>query len=64
MKIKETAKNNIQITMSRGHAKALQLLLDNMLFSEYQEKLEGEDEIYPHRICDIWCNLNDYDHLL
>lgn len=62
MKIKETAKNNIQITMNKQQAAALLSLLNNLSMDDYL-RITEDDEDASH-ICDIWDELCSSDHLL
>jgi len=45
MKIKETAKGNIQITMSKKKANSLHELLDCLHLSDYERSVEQPDDI-------------------
>lgn len=57
MKIKETVKGNIQITMSKEATYAILSLLLNMSYVDY---LEYVDEERADKLCDVWAFLDSH----
>lgn len=60
MKIKETVKGNIQITMSKEETYAILSLLLNMPYVDY---LEYVDEERADELCDVWAFLDSHKTL-
>lgn len=59
MKIKETAKGNIQITMSKKKANSLHKLLDGLHLSDYERLVEQPDDVL-----ELWYLIDNNDYLL
>ena len=57
MKIKETVKGNIQITMSKEETYAILCLVNNMSYVDY---LEYVDQEKADELCNVWAFL--YSH--
>lgn len=59
MKIKETAKGNVQITMSKGEANSFHELLDRLSLEDYEELVERPDDIIS-----LWSLFKNNNHIL
>ena len=60
MKIKETVKGNIQITMSKEETDTLYKLLNKMTYEVYLQYLDIDD---TNQICKVW-NLLVWNQML